>query len=534
MPFRYYFRNDDGDMEEFTDRVQVGWANRPGTTGLVMNAEEGSVGSSELQVEDPDGDFFISGHRAVIVIESDADYDDYGGIVYSGYTTQRVYQRDAERLEAARTIALSLVDINSIFERRIQVGAENKRPAETDVERVEWLLTTNEAALIDDDQYFSTDGPFDMDAVDYRGQGFRQIFDDVSQQSGKNWYLWPSLGGYSLWYGPRGTDDFSSEVLISNDLADLSAYEYEGNIYAPAIESKLTRDPSRVYSGTYLAYASSFVYVQRESTAEAFARRDSFTSAPNVKTKAKATTRANRILSDIDTEEDVISTAIIVRRTQVNAVIQGQRLQVKFTHFPGYEDWTWVRVLNRTVRELGPDQIELAMELSPEEPVDTGGGGASNTYGILRRSWNTGPYPTCHWHFPGDNPEAGYAYEPTVGLITPYSDSDSLGWAPYIYIGWLIGGTGTIDVTYFNTTIGVTPTTVTFNITKNYIPIASEVQAGAVGNDGLVTATGISVVPGDLIGATVLFDPQSTPFAMSPRGTGQAGERLEITGGNLS
>jgi hypothetical protein len=529
MAFKYHFRDDGGDLVEFTSRVQLGFSEHPGTDGLVMNAEEGSVGTSQLRVEDPNGDWdFPKGHRLVIVTEDECAGDDYGTAVYVGYTAARTFERDLNRTGAARIITMDLVDINSVFERRIMAGAENNRPAETDVERITWLMTTNEAALIDDYLYFSTDDPVDMDAVDYRGQGFRQVLDDCSLQSGKNWFLWRHDQEHSLWYGPRGTTDFSSSIKISNVLADID----NATVFAPSITSKLTRDPSRVYSGIYRTYASSFLYTQNDETAATFARRDTFESSPNVKTKAKALVRNIRELSDISTEEDVISTAIIVPRAQANDVVAGQRMQVKYTHFDGYEAYVWMRVLNRTVREVGKDQIELSMELTPNTPAESVSG-VGAVYGILRRPIAYDYQQSCMFEMVGDFPRAGYGVQPTVGLISAIEDLTP-AFPGYPFSGWLIEGDGTIDVTFYTTTIGITPTSVTFAITQNGVDVETVTYPNTGnGNDATLTVTALPVSNGDVIGARVTATPQGVPFFRSPRGTGQAGERLEITGGTV-
>jgi hypothetical protein len=538
--FTYWYRDDDDNLVEFTDRVQEGWAENPGTDGLVMNAEEGGVGNCVLRVEDPDGDWdFPRGHRMVVVIESDATSDDYDGRVYLGFTWIRRFKRDLYKTGAARIIEMDLVDVNTIFERRIWVGSDANRPAETDVERVTWALTTAEGALIDDQTYFSTDGPYDMDAVEYRGQSFRQTFDDVSQQSGKNWYLWqgPGASGVSLWYGPRGTTDFSSDIRISNVISDVEG-DPTGTFY-PSLDSDLARDPSRVYSGIYRSYANSYAYTQNAQTATDFARRDTTESTPNIKTLTKAIIRNERELSDISTEEDVISTAIIVPRAQVNAVLQGQRIQVKYTHFDGYESFVWMRVVTRTVRELGLDEIEIAMELSPDEPVNQP---SHDVYGTLQKGRGfSGPEWDKIWFAsPSDYAVAGCPTVPHQGLITPLQEDDPLinVMAPaWTWYGWQIDGTGTVDVTFYISTIGITPISVTFCICLNGDIVASLTQYNAdtgYGNDGTVSIANLAVVPGDVITARIIADPfTGVPFFMAPRGTGSCGEALTITDGFL-
>lgn len=542
MAFKYWYRNNDGDVVEILNRVQLGGTEQQGTDGFVMNAEEGSVGTSHVVIDDPTGDFDINGLRLFYVTETECAGDAYGGIVYDGYTWTREYSREREFVGAARTIDSQLSDINSILERRILVGSDCDRPAETDVERITWLLSTSEAELIEDDTYFSTDGPVAMDACDYRGQSFRNVFDDCSQQSGKNWFLWRATAGRSIWYMPRGTTDFASDIKISNDPDEIDVDETgAGTVFPPAATTRLTRDPSRVYSGVWMNYAKGHVYVQKNDTAEAFARRDVVSQVPNVKTKAKAKYRANRYLADISTEEDVITTAIVVLRAQANDIVEGQRVQVKFTHLApeGYGDWVWMRVLNRTVREQNPAFVELALELSPDEPLidQVNSPGDGTVFGILARAKAYGPpYQDVWFDWVGDFPDTGGATQPTVGLIEALHDDDGPFAPTWVYYGFKMLGSGTIDVKFYASTIGIgPPDSVTFCITKNGVVVASqEYENVGYGNDGTVTVTALPVSTDDVIGARIVADPPAVPFFQSPRGTGDNAEALTITGGSLS
>jgi hypothetical protein len=368
-----------------------------------------------------------------------------------------------------------------------------------------------------------------MDAVDYRGQGFRQVLDDCSLQSGKNWFLWRHDQEHSLWYGPRGTTDFSSSIKISNVLADID----NATVFAPSITSKLTRDPSRVYSGIYRAYANSFLYTQNDDTAETFARRDTFESSPNVKTKLKALVRNERELSDISTEEDVISTAIIVPRAQANDVVAGQRMQVKYTHFDGYEAYVWMRVLNRTVREVGKDQIELSMELTPNVAYESPSG-VGAIFAAIVRPKGYDYLDRLYYDWVGDFPDTGGGPMPTVGLVTPLYDAGGPLAPTWVYYGFQIDGDGTVDLDCRTSTIGITPTSVTYSVLKNGVSISDTTQMNTGnGNDFHVVLTGVSVSNGDILTTAIHCDPPSTPFFQAPRGIGTNNEYFKITGGTV-
>jgi hypothetical protein len=73
------------------------------------------------------------------------------------------------------------------------------------------------------------------------------------------------------------------------------------------------------------------------------------------------------MLLDISTEEDVITTTILVHPDHINDARAGHRIQARFAHLPGYEDWTWMRILNRTAKLVTPRVWAITYTLSPGE-----------------------------------------------------------------------------------------------------------------------------------------------------------------------
>jgi len=213
-----------------------------------------------------------------------------------------------------------------------------------------------------------------MDACDYRGQTVVSVIDDCAQTSGKNYWVMPreDLGAsvYSLWYDFPDSTAYASAITISNVAADVDSV----SCFAAAFDTALTRDPSRVYSGVYMPYEGGAIYQQLASTSSNFQARDTTSSSYNVKTAGRATARAIRYLADIASEEDRITTAIIVPNAQVNALREGHLVYARFSHLPGYETSTACRVLNRTVVQVSEEFYRIEVELSP---VDVPAAGAS-------------------------------------------------------------------------------------------------------------------------------------------------------------
>jgi hypothetical protein len=361
MSLQHFFRGDDNVVVEISDNIRLY------TYETTMQAEEGSVGSSTVTVDDPLAELTIGGHRLFYSTESTATGSNV--LAYVGYTANREVHRGPYLNGASRVWDVNLVDVNSVLARRILTGSSANRPAETDVARMQWLFGTEEADIIDDATTFlDTSGAVAMDAVDYRGQRVEDVANDCSQASGKNYFI-TSIGTFAgnfyLWYGFADSTLYRSPLRLSNDLADID------NVltFAIADDTKLNRDPSRVYSGVYLPYdggGNTSVYVQSAATANRFALkgRDVQMDGANVKTAAKATARAIRYLNDLDQEEDRITTAVLLPAAKQGFIREGMAVQFKATHIPGYDAFSYMRVLTRTLSQPSEEQYLLKLELA--------------------------------------------------------------------------------------------------------------------------------------------------------------------------
>jgi hypothetical protein len=521
MSLRYYYRDNDGDLQEIltADDGVPGQFVRRMTISASASAEEGSVGTFELTVDDDDATFNVRGHRRVHIVEDAAAGDAYGGVVWAGYTGDRDVFRGPKQIGAERQWTLHLHDANTILDQRINVGNDHDRPAETDIERIRWILNTNEMLRVENDEtYIDDSDPVDMDAVDYVGQKVIDVIDDCAQQSGANYFLfWLDSGeadpvDFYLWYAQSGSEMYTSALRISNDLDDVD----QEITYAPDHEMKLNRAAHRVYSGVYQQYDGGAVYVQKASTAERFITRDTIGRAENVKTSGTATRRANRYLDEIDTELDTIACSVIVDGARVNGFMQGMRTFIKATHLPGYaDDFQPMRIRDRTVHEIAPDVYEIAMNLvgpSLEEfPTSEGGGDVDGTLRAYLLNVS-GPYPLpagpLLW---GKNGDETAPWTSTIGPFdfVPTTAPDPPGWS-----GIEVTASGVISSIQFSATaIGVglgvnEPYTILFELTQNDVAIAEREYVVAVGGASnlwtgwaTLSATNVSVSSGDIIAA---------------------------------
>lgn len=521
----------DGDPEQIVDQVEFGL----GKYEAAAEAEGGSVGTSSLTIMDPDGAFYMRGHRMMWDVETAAAGDDYAGVTWAGFGALREISRgEGMFVDSARTTVVTRHDVNTILDRRLNVGNDCDRPAETAGARVAWLLGTTEMALVSDDTtYVDTDDDTDMDAVDYTGQLVREVLDDCAQQSGRNFFLlWLDSGDPDepvevfLWYRMSSSADYASSIKISNLASDVDS----STVFAPSQETVLRRDPSRVYSGVYQAYDGGAVYEQLPVTGQKFAKRDTVGIAENVKSATAARFRAQRYLADIATELDEISTAIVVPAASVNGVMHGHRIQVKFTHLPGYEsDYQWMRVKSRTVRTYTVGFYELALVLTgPSLEVLPGESEPDYDASIFARLSNcSGPYPSpsgdIHWN--------GIPVLPWEAT-SPEFDYVETGKGGHRWSGIQLTADGVLkSIVLRASAIGVAlgvnePYTVTWELCLNGVAIetyAIEVLVAGASNlwasgGPRLEALDVAVSTGDVISARLSCLPVAMEFFRSPLG----------------
>jgi hypothetical protein len=369
----YYFRNPDGDMEDISDRM------RKYALTVTERAEEGQPASSTVVIDDPNGDFEISGHRLFQIIEDEVPGDD--NIIFSGYTYDQTIRRGPYRDGAAREWEVRVVDVNTVLSRRMlsEDDDDADRPAETDVERLQWLLDLHATELIDDTRYFDETGPVDMDAANYDDQMVEDVTRQLTRTSLKNLYVThfanPTpdplhFAVFSLVYMHDSSEEYSSTVKISNVLADIDFGASPRTVFEPSLDSELERNPSRIRSKIRIPYDGGKVTDELTSTATEFARLDGVMPEINVKSEAKALAEAGRMLVQLSTQEDIITTSIYVPNAQVNDIRPGMRVEVKFTHFPGYETYSWARVMQRTVSNEESEHLyKLTLELAIGPPA---------------------------------------------------------------------------------------------------------------------------------------------------------------------
>jgi len=362
-------RNNDGDLVQLANFIdRTGWE-------VTQNAEEGSVGISTLYLDDLDQSVWDTlgyndgGRRQIRLVDYDSNK-----IVHFGYTARRAIRRrfDVYGNDLGRAWSIEIWDPNSYLQRRILTHHGAKRPRETDVERIQWLITAHEWDIIDQFK-ISTGSTKTMSKADYRGQTVGDVVADCAQQARKNYWVDILDDGagdrLTFWYARDSVADYVSTLSISNDLADLSVSALSAGtatlVYPPSNETEYQMDPSRIFTGIYGTWEKGAVYRHSITGDTQFERWDTAMQWPNIHEKDRAIERAENMLERLADEDERIETHIIVPSTQAHLVRAGMRIPLKLTHIPRLTSYTDCRILSRGLAPIGDGtryRIPLVLE----------------------------------------------------------------------------------------------------------------------------------------------------------------------------
>ena len=359
---------------------------------VTANAEEGSVAISTIAVDDPNGTLDFVGMRRVFITEDSES--PLNTAVWTGFLGDATISRgpgagldnDVHVIGAARRWTLNLVDVNSLISRKV-IRSGGDRPAETDIARVNWLIDTWQLPINNTAGYIATSGGVSMDATDYTNQTAFDVLNDAAQASGRNWFAFYDqatdtnppvyIGSYSLFYNSPGSSIYDSGIRLTNVQADVD----DTTTFVVLNDATINRDPSRLADGILVTYNGGSVYVQNNTTGDTYFgpgySRDLVMPHANTSSEASASALARRYVSDASSPVDRISCSFLVPKEKVNALYQGQRVQIKFTHFftEYAQSYVYARCLKRTVTQLSDDQYRIDVELAPS--TDGGVGGAA-------------------------------------------------------------------------------------------------------------------------------------------------------------
>lgn len=380
----YLYRDAFGVSSSFSvplgnDRIRLGEL-----SSLEERAEHLDTGSTTLVFDDPNADMGSGGdairaNARLNITETACPVGNqrlYSGIFGGRQYKRRAGQHDSLRLGVSREIEGELHDLNTLASMRVIPNSDRDaiRPAESVNTRLEWILSTGYMTLVVDAGLVVSNSTH-MTKADYRGQRPANVVNDCELAAGFGWnafiYWNEATAEPALFFDNANTSTaYSSTLRISNVLSDLDSFTDPAAVtFGPSVDAELSRNPSDLGSGVYLPFENGAVYRTSTSTIDAYGRKDIIAPNSNVKSRDRARAQADDFLVQHATEEERITVTVELPPSHVNLIRAGQRIQVRFQHLPGYESFTWCRVLTRAPGQTKDtdDRYFMHLELSPQE-----------------------------------------------------------------------------------------------------------------------------------------------------------------------
>jgi hypothetical protein len=304
--------------------------------------------------------------------------------IFTGYLGDRNIGRGVHEVMAgARLWTVQVVDLNTQLNDLII--RDGKRPAETDVDRINWLHAL--AGIPFAGSYlYDASGPVNMPASDYTGRHPFDVLLDCSNQSNKTFYLFyggaASRTGAPLavrlaYHAPVWASNTAAGA-ISNLPGDINGT----SVFAPAATDYITRSPARVYSGCFFEYSGGSVWVPNATTLANFRRRELHSVDMSVTDPATATTLATAYLARCGTEEDTTTVHLHnVPAASLGYFLPGQRVSVTLSHVEAYAAGAYMAITQRTVIPHTVGFYDLDLECA--NPILTGFWGVGHKNGLV-------------------------------------------------------------------------------------------------------------------------------------------------------
>ena len=510
--------------------------------GFSAHAQTGDVDTILVTVEDPSAAYDFVGLKPWRMVEDScpSNYREawYGYVWRQGITRGEGDTGDTLSLTStARRWELELVESNSLLARRILTSNESpNRPSEDVSTRLTWLLTTSGFVGQITDQGLIESCSTICNPVDYTGRSGLDVLRDLATVSGFNFFTRfveaTQLLQLAFYDAAISTLD-ASTLNLSNVKAEID----ETTTWASGTDTTLMRDPSRVASGVFLPYTGGSYYTSSGAIASNFSPIDQTAPTAAVTTAASAAILAARYLGDHDEQSERITSArVVLPVANLNDVRQGQAIDAKYVHLPGYTSARAMRVASKSFsrpESLAATHYAVDLELTPMiAPI--------STHARLERP-NDNDYAgsqvyRCRWDNDGDNYGSGDPNDPKYGFVAYYpSPKPSSGWR-----GLQMTGSGTLSIVELMASMIDVVTgnvTISIQIRKNGTMIAEETQTTSGGLRSVVfettvTITNLVVAAGDILEGWITSseNPPAQDGFTIPAGVGSSSHRLLITG----
>lgn len=341
--------------------IKIGGLNQTipgGVQGMPSSAWYGEVSSATWIIDDPFGEYEF---RAWDVMTADETAATAKPRVFTGWVERMRISRGGYGGGSARIIELDIVDQNACLGFGIFRANSAQRPAETDVERIQFGLESQPMAwtpVVAGDRTNLTDNIVNLQEAQFARTYPVELFTSTAGRAGKIFYVyWNQENERLEFYYDTIPNYPAADVGISNVRSEVVA-DPTGLFY-PSRDAQLARSGNEVMTGELLDFVGGSVFGENTATID----RLSPTPLSPIAFRREFVRRSDQI-GRVDTanaivvadlaghaiEEDTIVVTIRVPPEQVNDIEAGQRVPyAKFTHLPGYEDGPTINCIRRNV-----------------------------------------------------------------------------------------------------------------------------------------------------------------------------------------
>lgn len=364
------------------DRVLLTGGSQGGVAGLPSAAFYGEPGRAGVQIDDPFGDLDLLGWQTYTVDETACVGKTR---MFTGWLFGRVIDRGTHSTGPARVWDCDILDQNEVFSFKAFRASSAKRPAETDIARVAFLIDSAPMAANpahDNGLANITDNPVSFGPSDYVTQYPVELMMSVAGTSGKNFYAYwdHAAEEISLYYDQTSAVVRESTLRISNVMSDVDGT----TTFYPFKDARLERAADGLHSGALLGWRGGYVYGQRQDTIDTYSspgspfERDLVYRTDRIGRLDTANAVLAQMLADHAIEADTITCTVRLPASQVNLIEAGEWVDVRFSHLPGYEAFTQLPVVRRNVVPVAGrrDRYDLQLEFSTRTPGRGPGGGS--------------------------------------------------------------------------------------------------------------------------------------------------------------
>jgi hypothetical protein len=386
------YRLDNSLLPYQSVRLQGNDGTNNGFPGI---ARTGEPGIASVRIDDPTGTLDIDGWHTFTVDETACSKPN----IFAGWILGRTDGRGPYRTGAGRVWDCEIIDQNAIFHLEVfRSHADSARPAETDVARVQAIITSGamSGTPIHDNGRFSTANPINLGAANFVGQYADEAMASTMGVAGKNYYAYfdDATRQISLHYDQFLTGP-AAGISISNVKSDVTS-DSGGTVYAPMIDAEWNSDPERLATGVLLHYNNGYVYARNQALIDSLSptifspvefRRDFSYQSDRIGNPTTANKYMHIELDRRSTEEVTLTCTIQVSRTHVNLVRPGDLINVRFSHLPGFETTTQVIVNRRLVSPTDDQDLyyDVYLEMGVIGAAQAPGGGDPGVF----------PTPSC-------------------------------------------------------------------------------------------------------------------------------------------